>query len=678
MKAPEHLLLLEDCTSDALLLTRQIIAEWPQCEVVVIANRDEFVARLDNQKFDVILSDYRIPGFSGLGALALAREKCPEVPFLFISGAIGDDVAVESLKAGATDYVLKDSLARLVPAIRRALNEAAERVKSHLAEMKLRQSEEQYRELFENAIDLIHIVSPHGRFLYVNRAWRQALEYSEEEVARLTIFEVVHPEYHDQCRARFRCSKPEKDAPPWEVVFLTKYGRHLYVEGNVSAWILSGQFAGTRGIFRDVTERRLAAIALRNSHRQYESLVNSLDGILWQAELPPLRFTFVSRQAERLLGFPIHRWLNEPNFWLNHIHPADRRIAETIISAGPAGQRYRSFEYRMITADGRTVWLRDTISPPDEKAPRSRVQGIMVDITERKQAEEAVRSIQVKLEQSNETLQRKNEEIQNFYHTLSHELKTPLTSTREFISIVMDGLAGPLTDTQREYLGIARDSCNQLRVCINDLIDATRVETGKLAIHLQPTSLRHLIQQVVTTMKSAAAEKKITLAQELEPDLPDLPLDPNRMTQVITNLLNNAIKYTPPGGEVLVEAHGRAAEPELIQVSVRDTGCGVPRHEQARIFDRLYQVKTGDATTEQGVGLGLYLCRELVQLHGGRIWVESDLGKGSTFAFVLPKSARASLSRPDSERVPGYDSFSPENESTESEITSGYEKNTNN
>jgi len=676
MKAPERLLLLEDCTSDALLLTRQVVAEWSLCEVVVVTNREEFAAGLDNQKFDLILSDYRIPGFSGLGALALAREKCPDVPFLFISGTIGDEVAVESLKAGATDYVLKDSLARLVPAIRRALSEAAERGKSRVAEAKLRQSEEQYRELFENAIDLIHIVSPHGRFLYVNRAWRQALEYSEEEVARLTIFEIVHPEYHDQCRARFRCAKPEKEAPPWEVVFLTKYGRHLYVEGNVSAWILSGQFAGTRGIFRDVTERRLAAIALRNSHRQYESLVNSLDGILWQAELSSLRFTFVSRQAERLLGYPVHRWLHEPNFWTNHIHPADRHIAETIVTAGAPGERYRSFEYRMIAADGRIVWLRDTISPPDVNDSRPRLQGIMVDITERKEAEAAVRSIQVKLEQSNETLQRKNEEIQNFYHTLSHELKTPLTSACEFISIVMDGLAGPLTETQREYLGIARDSCNQLRVCINDLIDATRVETGKLAIHLQPTSLRTVIQRVVMTMRSAAAEKKITLAQELESDLPDLPLDPNRMTQVITNLLNNAIKYTPPGGQVLVEARGDAAEPDLIQVSVHDTGCGVPKHEQERIFDRLYQVKTGDATTEQGVGLGLYLCRELVQLHGGRIWVESNTGKGSTFAFVLPKSTRSRRSA-SNDRV-SSESSTVTHEAIESATTTRYEKNTNN
>jgi signal transduction histidine kinase len=197
------------------------------------------------------------------------------------------------------------------------------------------------------------------------------------------------------------------------------------------------------------------------------------------------------------------------------------------------------------------------------------------------------------------------------------------------------------------------------------LIDATRVETGKLAINLQPTSLRRLIQQVVTTMRSAATEKKITLAQEIQADLPDLPLDTNRMTQVITNLLNNAIKYTPPGGKVVVEAGGVASEPELIQIAVKDTGCGVPKHEQDRIFDRLYQVKTGDATTEQGVGLGLYLCRELVQLHGGKIWVQSDIGKGSTFGFVLPKCRQTLRSKPDQRREPDSEPFPVDNRSTE-------------
>jgi len=658
------------------MLQKQLRPEWPSCQIVTAATEADFVATLATKKFDLILSDYRIPGFGGVRALALAREKCPDVPFIFVSGAIGDEVAVETLKAGATDYVLKDSVARLVPAICRALGEAEERDRSRAAEARLRQSEEQYRELFENATDLIHIVSPHGRFLYVNRAWRNALEYTEKEVAGLTLFEVIHPEYRDQCRERLRSPK-DGPAGSWEAIFMSKYGRQLYVEGNTSAWVISGHLAGSRGIFRDVTEKRLAAIALKNSHRQYESLVNSLDGIVWQADLPSLRFTFVSLQAERLLGYPLQNWLQQPSFWIDHIHPEDRQMAQAIVSSVAPGQGYRSFEYRMIAADGRIVWLRDTVTPSEGN--RAHVRGIMVDITERKEAEEAVRLIQAKLEHSNEILQRKNEEIQNFYHTLSHELKTPLTSAREFISIVMDGLAGSLNETQREYLGIARDSCNQLRVCINDLIDATRIETGKLAIQLQPTSLRRLIQQVVTTMRSAAAEKKITLAQELDPVLSDLPLDPNRMTQVITNLLNNAIKYTPFGGQVLVAARDSSEEADAIQVSVRDTGCGIPKHEQVRIFDRLYQVKTGDAATEQGVGLGLYLCRELVQLHGGRIWVKSDPGEGSTFAFVLPKS-EPSGRQPvaDAIATTGSGPLLLRHQTTQNESASTYEKNTNN
>src|SRR5439155_8601865 len=221
------------------------------------------------------------------------------------------------------------------------------------------------------------------------------------------------------------------------------------------------------------------------------------------------------------------------------------------------------------------------------------------DITERKEAEKKMRRIRVRLEQTNQDLRRKNKEIQNFYHTLSHELKTPLTSAGEFVSIVMDGLAGSINHTQMEYLGIARQSCDQLRFCINDLLDATRLETGKLTIELKRASLVPIIQRVLTTMRSGAKEKGITLSHELQPDLQDVPLDEHRMTQVISNLLGNAIKFTPPGGGVMIKACDAPGRPEFIQVSVRDTGCGVPTEEHERIFDRLYQVKSGDATTEQ-------------------------------------------------------------------------------
>ena len=401
---------------------------------------------------------------------------------------------------------------------------------------------------------------------------------------------------------------------------------------------MNGNLAAIRGIFHDVTERKLALIALKRSVRQYEALVNSVDGIVWQADLSSLRFTFVSQQAERLLGYPVKSWLEDPDFWQKHLYPDDREQTLKLCRQITAERPYGSFEYRMLAADGGVVWLRDIVSMRNEEKESAQIQGIMVNITGRKLAEMARRDVQAKLARTNKVLSQRNDEIQNFYHTLSHELKTPLTSAREFISITMDGLAGPLNTTQKEYLGIAKESCDQLRACVNDLLDATRLETNKLSLELKPVAISALVPRVLASMGWMAAEKKIDLRQEIQTELPAIAIDEHRITQVLTNLLSNAIKHTPESGTIVVTAREAPERAELLEISVRDTGCGIPKEEQERIFDRLYQIKAGDATTEQGVGLGLYLCRELVQLHGGNIWVESESGQGSTFSFVLPKA----------------------------------------
>jgi len=637
MRPPERLLLLEDNECDAELLRRSIRAEWPNCDLVRVSNKAGFEAALNENNFDLILSDYMVPGFPGPLALAMALERCPNVPFMFVSGAIDDEVAVESLKAGATDYVLKDRLAKLVPSVRRGLNEAEERARRRQVEEELRRSEEQCRDLLENATDLIQSVAPDGSLLYVNPAWRNKLEYTEAEVAGLTLFDVLHPEYHEGWRDRLESAKPD-EASRWEGIFLTKYGSHLYVEGNTSFRYMNGNLAAIRGIFHDVTERKLALIALKRSVRQYEALVNSVDGIVWAADLSSLRFTFVSQQAERLLGYPAKCWLEDPDFWQKHLHPDDREKTLNLCRQITSERPYGSLEYRMLAADGGVVWLRDIVSMRNEEKESAQIQGIMINVTARKLAEAARRDVQAKLERTNKVLSQRNQEIQNFYHTLSHELKTPLTSAREFISITMDGLAGPLNATQREYLGIAKESCDQLRACVNDLLDATRLETNKLALELKPVAISVLMHRVLASMGLMAAEKKIDLRNEIQPELPEIAIDEHRITQVLTNLLSNAIKHTPESGTIVVTAREAPERAELLEISVRDTGCGIPKEEQERIFDRLYQIKAGDASTEQGVGLGLYLCRELVQLHGGNIWVESESGKGSTFAFVLPKT----------------------------------------
>jgi signal transduction histidine kinase len=237
---------------------------------------------------------------------------------------------------------------------------------------------------------------------------------------------------------------------------------------------------------------------------------------------------------------------------------------------------------------------------------------------------------------SNRELRRKTEEIQYFYHTLSHELKTPLTSVSEFISIVAEGLAGELNPSQAEYLAIARQNCAYLATYINDLLDATRLETGKMSLHLNPVSLIALIRRVIATMQPEASRKSIVLREEFGTDQAEVLIDQCRIVQVLTNLYNNALKFTPEGGTVVARTYRDRQRPEWLEISVTDTGCGIAQQQIGLLFQRYYQTDQPNSGNPQGVGLGLYLCRELVQLHGGDIRVESQPGKGSTFTFSLP------------------------------------------
>ena len=242
------------------------------------------------------------------------------------------------------------------------------------------------------------------------------------------------------------------------------------------------------------------------------------------------------------------------------------------------------------------------------------------------------------LDQARNILARKNEEIRSFYHYLAHELKSPLSSATEFVSITLDGLAGPLTDEQHQYLGLARESCNQIRIYINDLLDVARLENGKLKIRCQSGSLDALIRRVEAVVSREAKEKQIAFSSDIQPGLPWVTMDESRIFQVLINLLKNAMKFTPEEGRVTVRAEIHPQEQDRILVSVKDTGRGIEKEKQEHIFDRFFQVRKDDMEIEGGLGMGLHLCRELVQLHGGEISVESALGEGSTFFFTLPRS----------------------------------------
>ena len=253
----------------------------------------------------------------------------------------------------------------------------------------------------------------------------------------------------------------------------------------------------------------------------------------------------------------------------------------------------------------------------------------------------AIESQTHRLEETNRELTRKHDEIQRFYQTVSHELKTPLTSIKEFACILQEGISGDINDEQKEYLQIIKDSCMQMANGVNDLLDITRLETGKLRVELEPNDVGSVIDKVIAAMKVIAKYKSIEITAHIEESLPDVYMDPNRVEQILTNLINNAIKFTDHHGRVYITAEVDSDKSEYVKISVFDNGCGISPKDLENIFDRLYQVNpeqnsNDTCTSLGGLGLGLNICRELVNLHDGKIMVKSLVNKGSEFCFTLP------------------------------------------
>jgi signal transduction histidine kinase len=233
-----------------------------------------------------------------------------------------------------------------------------------------------------------------------------------------------------------------------------------------------------------------------------------------------------------------------------------------------------------------------------------------------------------------------------FLSHVSHELRSPLTSIYSFSTIIADGLAGETNPQQDDYLQIILRNVRQLQAMIEDLLEVTQAQAGKLSVELQPASLYDAIIYAVDTLQGAAVAKEIPLSFHPSVHLPSAYADPTRLRQILTILLDNAIKFTPVGGAVNVQAKVLDRDAGFLQVEVSDTGCGISPEVTEQIFERLYQVTDPGREGRKGLGLGLHIAQELVTRQGGEIWVSSEPLKGSHFFFSVPIFSLAGLISP--------------------------------
>ena len=220
-----------------------------------------------------------------------------------------------------------------------------------------------------------------------------------------------------------------------------------------------------------------------------------------------------------------------------------------------------------------------------------------------------------------------------FVSTVSHELRTPMTSIKGYADLVLMGAVGTLTEQQRHFMEIIRNNADRLTNLVNDLLDISRIESGRVELNLKAVHMHDLVDQVVGMLSGRAQGRQITLTEDVSPDLPAVWGDDARIVQILTNLVGNAIYYTPSGGKVHVSA---SLAGDMLQVDVADTGIGISEENKTKIFSRFFRADDPLVQETAGTGLGLPITASLVAMHGGEIWVESELGKGSTFSFTLP------------------------------------------
>ena len=289
-----------------------------------------------------------------------------------------------------------------------------------------------------------------------------------------------------------------------------------------------------------------------------------------------------------------------------------------------------SYSYTDVVACGARDYLTKPFTIDEMRAKLSRVireRNLIEDLTQKS----------LELKGANAELKRLDQLKSTFISSVSHELRTPLTVIKEFISLMLEGHAGALTDDQKEYLGIANKNIVRLTNLIETLLDFSRIESGKgLKLKFEPASLMEVIEDASMTLSQQLEGKSVVLENRFDPDTPLALIDRNRMVEVFINLINNGIKFTPPGGKIIVDSGGLTEKRDYLKVVVTDSGIGIPPEDLSKIFDRFYQGQTTQTGMIVGTGLGLAITKEIIEGHQGSIHAESKLGSGASFIFTIP------------------------------------------
>ena len=577
--------------------------------------------------YHLMLLDYRLPVMSAFDFIKIIRqERMIEIPIIVVTGQGDEEIAVQALKLGASNFITKNEnyLFKLPLLIKNAYQQC-ELIRK---QTELAASESKYRLLAENSGDVIFTLDKELKFTYSSPAVKQLRGYNPEEVISHQISEVMTPESYELAAGVINeyfafFSENKNELPPektLELEMLRKDGTTIWTE--VKASLMkddSGQISGIVGVSRDISERRAATEELRKLSRAVEQSPESIfiTNTLGDIEFcNPAVSDVTGYSREEIIG-------QNPRIFKsgNTTHEEYKEMWDTIAS----GTIWKG-EFLNKKKNGDLYWEATSIAPVANYSGKiTHYLAIKKDITEQKKM--TVELIEAKLKaEENDRLK------STFLANMSHEIRTPLNSIIGFSELMTDPDFD--SDQQFEFAQMIQASGNNLLAIISDIMDISKIEAGQMNIIKKRMSVNQLIANIQNEYLSRIQEKglelrTVKLIEEVELFIVS---DVDRLKQVLVNLVVNSIKFTEEG---FIEIGIKTTE-NFVQFHVKDTGIGISEEFHERIFERFQQVESADTRKYGGNGLGLAITKNLIELMGGKIWMESEVVKGCTFYFTIP------------------------------------------
>jgi len=509
------------------------------------------------------------------------------------------------------------------------------------AEEAVREAEGRYRTLVERlpAVTFVDRADGSEESLYVSPQIETMLGYTPQEWAAGKLWrERLHPDDRERVLASDERFEVGGEPVDQEYRLFAKDGSVVWVrEETVLVRDEAGEPQFVQGIMSDVTGRKEAEERLRRAEERYRTLVERMPAVTYIQEIgSPDAATYISPQLAALTGYSPEDF-EDPDLRWRMVHPEDRGRMQSENERTLEPGEVSVAEYRVLRRDGRTVWVRNESVIVEEPNGSRYWQGFMVDVTERKRADEEMRKAREAAEEANRAKSQ-------FLANMSHEIRTPMNGVIGMTDLLLDT---GLSEEQREMAETVRSSGEHLLSVINDILDFSKIEAGKMEMDTVGFDLRATVEHASALLAEGAQKKCLELVASIDPGVPTaLVGDPGLLRQILVNLLSNAIKFTERGEVVLrVSSTGRPGGGVRFEVS--DTGIGMTEEQKERLFSAFSQADASTTRRYGGTGLGLAISKQLVELMGGEMGVESEPGRGSTFWFEVSFGEQTEASSPD-------------------------------